>query len=37
METDSGEPLVEALDDVEDEGAIGDVLAKIAEILAIRL
>jgi hypothetical protein len=34
METNGGEPLVEALDDVEDEGAIGDVLAKISKILA---
>lgn len=33
VEADGSEALVEASDDVEDEGAVGDVLVKIAKVL----
>jgi hypothetical protein len=37
MKTNGGEPLVEAADDVEDEGAVGDGFAKIPEVLCLTL
>ena len=33
MKTDVGKTLVEAMDEVEDEGAIGDYLTEVAEII----